>query len=168
MDRWSRIALVPLLVAGIVLLGSPPGTARAERLRTEVVLERTDAHAQLESVVSRSEVRARLAALGVRPEEARARIAALSDAEARAMAEEKALTIQRQLALNEYTGELRERYEDLPDVLAYLEGVERDIIDNVDAFRGSDDDEKAQPRSASPHQGTTSAPKAEATSPRLW
>jgi lon-related putative ATP-dependent protease len=36
--------------------------------------------------------------------------------------------------------ELREDYRDLPDVLAYLDAVERDVVENVDDFRKSEEE----------------------------
>lgn len=42
------------------------------------------------------------------------------------------------LAVGHHIDELRSRYSALPELVEYLEGVREDVVENVDAFRGSD------------------------------
>jgi lon-related putative ATP-dependent protease len=42
------------------------------------------------------------------------------------------------LAVGHHIDELRDKYSELPEVVEYLEGIREDVVENVDAFRGSD------------------------------
>jgi lon-related putative ATP-dependent protease len=57
-------------------------------------------------------------------------------------AREKVKKLDREVALFAVGGminELREKYAELPDVVDYLNAVQRDVVENVDAFRKSDE-----------------------------
>ena len=43
-----------------------------------------------------------------------------------------------QLAVGQVIAELRERYEDIPDAVAHLDAIRRDVIENVDSLRHGD------------------------------
>lgn len=81
---------VALVLAVVMFVTSMPlGVAQAALVSTEEVLAAGDgaaARARVLAFVERAEVRERIAALGVDPDEAAARVAALSDAQVREIA----------------------------------------------------------------------------------
>jgi len=85
MNRWLRMLLALVLVAGVLDLGPSARVARAALIATEDVLAASpsvDAQRdRIRAVFAREDVRRDLAALGVDPDAAAARVALLSDAE---------------------------------------------------------------------------------------
>jgi predicted ATP-dependent protease len=59
-----------------------------------------------------------------------------------------------QYAVGSLMGDLRERYAELPDVIAYFEAVERDLVENIDDFRHG-----GEAQAAIPGLGDGQAPK---------
>ncbi len=89
--RNLRPAIAPALAAAMLAASMPFGVVRAEMVPTERVLERREVdarRAEVAAFLARSDVRERIAALGVAPDEAARRVAGLSDAEVLQVAQE--------------------------------------------------------------------------------
>ncbi len=88
-DR-SRNSLAQLAIALLLVAGLPVGSLQAGLVSTDQVITETfGTHAErarVQNFLSRADVQAQLAALGVDPAEAAERVAALSDSEIEAIA----------------------------------------------------------------------------------
>jgi hypothetical protein len=90
-QRNLRSALATVLAAAMFNAAMPAGIVRAEMVRTDHVLERMDVdarRAEIAAFLARDDMRERIAALGVAPDEAAMRVAGLSDAEVLQVAQE--------------------------------------------------------------------------------
>ena len=83
-QRNLRSALAAVLAAAMFTASMPVGIVRAEMVKTDRIIERMDVdagRAEIAAFLARADVRDRIAALGVAPDEAAVRVASLSDAE---------------------------------------------------------------------------------------
>ncbi len=89
--RNMRSALATVLAAAMFTVSMPVGIVRAEMVKTDRIIERMEVdarRAEIAAFVARADVRERIAALGVAPDEASMRVASLSDAEVLQVAQE--------------------------------------------------------------------------------
>lgn len=89
--RKLRSAIATLLAAAMFTASMPVGMVRAEMVTTDRIIERMDMdarRAEIASFLARADVRERIAALGVAPDEAELRVAGMSDAEVLRVAQE--------------------------------------------------------------------------------
>lgn len=89
--RKLRPALAMLLAAAMFTASMPVGIVRAEMVKTDRIIERMEVdarRAEIAAFLARADVRERIAALGVSPDEAAMRVASLSDAEVLQVAQE--------------------------------------------------------------------------------
>ena len=89
--RNMRPALAMVLAAAMFTVSMPVGIVRAEMVKTDQIIERMEVdarRAEIAAFLARADVRDRIAALGVAPDEAAMRVASLSDAEVLQVAQE--------------------------------------------------------------------------------
>ena len=89
--RNMRPALAMVLAAAMFTVSMPVDIVRAEMVKTDRIIERMEVdarRAEIAAFLARADVRERIAALGVAPDEAAMRVASLSDAEVLQVAQE--------------------------------------------------------------------------------
>jgi hypothetical protein len=89
--RKIQPVLATVLAAAMFTASMPVGIVRAEMVKTDRIIERMDAdarRAEIAALLARTDMRERVAALGVAPDEAAMRVASLSDAEVLQVAQE--------------------------------------------------------------------------------
>lgn len=89
--RNLRPALATVLAAAMFTASMPVGIVRAEMVGTDHIIDRMDVEArraEIAAFLARDDMRERIAALGVAPDEAAMRVASLSDAEVLQVAQE--------------------------------------------------------------------------------
>ncbi|UCH73129.1 MAG: PA2779 family protein [Rhodospirillales bacterium] len=91
LPRRLRSATATVLAAAMFLAAMPVGHVRAEMVGTDRIIEHRNLEArraEISAFLARQDVRERLAALGVAPDEAQIRVDSLTDAEVLQLAQD--------------------------------------------------------------------------------